>query len=81
MEIIAQIMDTAAEGGVKLSAAWVIGTFGTMAVTITTLAGIIYNSLLKRIESQQRIIENLQEDVKRLSKGCGMSDCHFLKRE
>lgn len=77
---ISQTLATTDAGTIQLSVGWVIGVLGTMAVTISTLAGIIYNSLNKRIATQDKIIENLQDDVKRLSKGCGLAQCHFLKR-
>lgn len=72
---------------VDVPISWVLGIVGSLAGTVTLLAGIIYKSLEKRIGSQNRIIEaqsrsigNLQADVRRLVSGCGAENCHWHSR-
>ncbi len=56
---------------------WVLGIFGVLGGVIATLAGIIYRSLTDRLAVQDGIIGRLQDDVDRLSKGCGHDGCHW----
>jgi hypothetical protein len=59
---------------------WLLATLATLASCIGALAGIIYRSLSGRIAAQDTIIHKLQEDVDRLSKGCGLSSCLWKNR-
>lgn len=59
---------------------WLLGVFATLASVIATLAGIIYHSLNSRITTQTGIINKLQDDVDRLSKGCGIKTCLWSNR-
>lgn len=59
---------------------WVIAIIGTLGGAIATLAGIIWKTLTDRLAVQDRIIEKLQDDVDRLSKGCGHEMCHWRAR-
>jgi hypothetical protein len=56
---------------------WVLGVVGILGGVIATLAGIIYRSLTDRLAVQDQIIQRLQDDVDRLSKGCGHDGCHW----
>jgi hypothetical protein len=54
---------------------WILGCIGGLATVIATLAGIIYSSLSSRLAAQDKVIERLQQDIDRMSKGCGASGC------
>lgn len=73
-----QAIETARELVVPVG--WVIAIIGTLGGVIATLAGIIWSTLRERLTVQDKIIEKLQEDVDRLSKGCGHDACHWRKR-
>jgi len=67
---------------------WVIGAIATMGVVIGTLATIMWDFMKSRlaaqddlIKSQGFTIERLQNDVDRLSKGCGQVDCLWRGRQ
>ncbi|YCM47034.1 hypothetical protein V2O64_24640 (plasmid) [Verrucomicrobiaceae bacterium 227] len=57
----------------EIPAEWILGVIGT-------LAGIIYHSLSSRIKDQSKIIDKLQGDIDRLSKGCGVAHCLWKER-
>lgn len=59
---------------------WLIGIIGILGSTITALAGIIWHTLKDRLAIQDKIIEKLQDDVDRLSKGCGHQSCIWKSR-
>ena len=59
---------------------WVLSIFGMLGGVIATLAGILWTTMKARLEKQDRIIEKLQEDVDRLSKGCGHAECLWRNR-
>lgn len=65
---------------VALPVGWIIATIATLGSVIATLAGIIYSSLSARIATQDKIIKRLQEDISRMSKGCGLQGCHWKGR-
>lgn len=65
---------------ITLPIGWILTCIGGMATVIATLAGIIYSSLSSRLSAQDKIIERLQEDIDRMSKGCGASGCHWRIR-
>lgn len=52
-----------------------------LATVISTLAAIIYRSLATEIASLRIIVAKLQEDVDRLSKGCGLGTCLYRNRQ
>lgn len=52
----------------------------TLATVISTLAAIIYRSLAAEIATLRIIVAKLQDDVDRLSKGCGISTCLYKNR-
>ena len=60
--------------------AWLIAIIATLGGVIATLAGVIWTTLKERLAVQDRIIEKLQDDVNRLSKGCGHTDCVWKTR-
>jgi hypothetical protein len=39
------------------------------------LAGLLWRTMNNRLEAQDRIISNLQNEIARLSKGCGIESC------
>jgi hypothetical protein len=59
---------------------WILGVLALLSSVIGTLAGIIYKSLSARIDAQQTIISKLQDDIDRLSKGCGIGSCLWRNR-
>lgn len=60
--------------------AWLIAIIGTLGGVVATLATVIWNTLKERLTMQDKIIEKLQDDVDRLSKGCGIDSCIWRKR-
>jgi hypothetical protein len=54
---------------------YVLASFSGLTAVISVLASIIYKALSSEIRSLRGIVNNLQEDVDRLSKGCGMQAC------
>jgi hypothetical protein len=73
-------MDPATANQLVIPVSWVLGVVGVLGGVIATLAGIIYRSLTDRLAVQDKIIEKLQDDVDRLSKGCGHDSCHWRSR-
>jgi hypothetical protein len=59
---------------------WILGVLALLASVIGTLATVIYQSLSQRIAAQDTIILKLQDDVDRLSKGCGIGSCLWRNR-
>jgi outer membrane murein-binding lipoprotein Lpp len=51
-----------------------------LATVISTLAAIIYRQLSTEIATLRGIVAKLQEDVDRLSKGCGLGTCLYKNR-
>lgn len=64
----------------EVSAEWILGSFLALSGIIGTMAKVIYSSLVRRIEAQDRIITHLKQDVERLSKGCGLVPCLWTER-
>jgi hypothetical protein len=54
---------------------WILGVLIGLGSVIATLAGLLWRTMNNRLEAQDRIISNLQTEVSRLSKGCGMESC------
>ena len=52
-----------------------------LATVISTLAAIIYRSLATEIATLRSIVGKLQNDVDRLSKGCGLGQCLYKNRQ
>jgi len=59
---------------------WLLSTLIGLGGVIATLAGIIYRTLSARIAAQDTIIGKLQDDIDRLSKGCGIASCIWKNR-
>jgi hypothetical protein len=59
---------------------WLLSVLIGLGGIIATLAGIIYKTLSSRIAAQDTIINRLQEDIDRLSKGCGLTSCIWKNR-
>jgi hypothetical protein len=72
---------------IELPIAWILATIGTLSGAIATLAGIMWGFMKSRLAAQDKIIatqtvviEKLQEDVARMSKGCGINSCLWRPR-
>jgi hypothetical protein len=72
---------------IELPIAWILATIGTLSGAIATLAGIMWGFMKSRLAAQDKIIatqtvviEKLQEDVFRMSKGCGINTCLWRPR-
>ena len=60
---------------------WILMVLLALATVISTLAAIIYRQLSTEIATLRSIVAKLQEDVDRLSKGCGLGTCLYKIRE
>ena len=60
---------------------WILMVLLTLAGVISTLAAIIYRQLATEIASLRSIVVKLQDDVDRLSKGCGLGTCLYKIRQ
>jgi len=65
---------------VPIPMGWILATLGILSTTISSLAAIIWATLRDRLKVQDGIIARLQDDVDRLSKGCGHETCHWQRR-
>ena len=86
MELLANNMD--------IPIGWVLATIGTLALTIGGMGGAMWAFMLSRLRKQDEqitardktiadqaaSIKHLEEDVERLSKGCGINNCVWAKR-
>jgi hypothetical protein len=59
---------------------WILMVLITLATVISTLAAIIYRQLSTEIATLRGIVTKLQDDVDRLSKGCGLGTCLYKHR-
>ena len=59
---------------------WILMVLLALATVISTLAAIIYRQLAAEIATLRGIVVKLQEDVDRLSKGCGLGACLYKNR-
>jgi hypothetical protein len=60
---------------------WILMVLIALATAISTLAAIIYRSLATEIANLRSIVSKLQDDVDRLSKGCGLGTCLYRNRQ
>lgn len=72
---------------INLPIGWILATIGSLAGTIAALAAIMWAFMKARLESQDKLIDcqtimisKLQDDVHRMSKGCGADSCHWKVR-
>ena len=72
---------------IELPIASILATICTQATTIATLAAIMWAFMKSRLAAQDKIIDGqsvtiakLQDDVERLSKGCGHQECLWRGR-
>lgn len=72
---------------IVLPIGWMLATIGSLAGTIAALAAIIWAFMKSRLEAQDKLIDaqslmitKLQDDVSRMSKGCGADTCHWKFR-
>lgn len=59
---------------------WILAVLIALATVISSLAAIIFRSLSNEIASLRSIVSKLQDDVDRLSKGCGIGGCLWKNR-
>ena len=59
---------------------WILTVVLALATVISTLAAIIYRALSAEIATLRSIVIKLQDDVDRLSKGCGLGTCLYKNR-
>jgi hypothetical protein len=59
---------------------WVLASMGGLATVISSLAILIYRSLSSEITNLRIVVAKLQDDVDRLSKGCGIAACIWKNR-
>ncbi len=72
---------------VQVPLSWILSTIISLGGVIAALAGIMWSFVKSRIDAQDKIIESqnstiktLQEDVERMSKGCGADGCVWKNR-
>lgn len=75
------------ESLVTIPISWILGAIGALAGAISTLAFIMWSFLKERLAKQDKIIEEqgetiklLQNDIKRMSRGCGFKGCTWSLR-
>lgn len=59
---------------------WILSAIGGLATVISILAGVIYRALSNEISNLRVVVAKLQDDVDRLSKGCGLGVCLWKNR-
>jgi hypothetical protein len=59
---------------------WILASIGGLASVISILAGVIYRALSNEISNLRTVVAKLQDDVDRLSKGCGITQCLWKNR-
>lgn len=72
---------------ISLPLSWLLTVIGVLGATIASMAGIMWSFLKSRLEAQDKLIESqtatiskLQDDVDRMSKGCGIDLCSWRFR-
>jgi hypothetical protein len=72
---------------ISIPISWILTGLLSLCGTIATLAGIMWSFVKSRIDAQDKIIEaqnstigKLQDDVERMSKGCGADHCVWKNR-
>jgi hypothetical protein len=72
---------------VQVPLSWILSTIISLGGVIAALAGIMWSFVKSRIDAQDKIIEaqnstikGLQDDVERMSKGCGADGCVWKNR-
>lgn len=76
-----------ATASVQLDIGWILAAIGSLCTTIATLAAVMWGFVQSRLKAQDAIIQaqsatitKLQDDVDRMSHGCGHPDCHWGQR-
>jgi hypothetical protein len=64
----------------NIPAEWVLASMGSLSAVISALALLIYRSLSSEIANLRIVVAKLQDDVDRLSKGCGIMQCLWKNR-
>lgn len=64
----------------NVSPEWILASIGILSAAISTLAALIYKALSTEISNLRGIVSKLQDDVDRLSKGCGIGACLWRNR-
>lgn len=76
------------ENLLSLPVTWILGAITVLGGVIGKLSHLLWKTVNQRIAAQDKtlaaqgkIISSLQEDVKRMSKGCGAGGCFWAKRK
>jgi hypothetical protein len=71
----------------KIPVEWMLAAIVSLGGVIATLSGVLSKFVKSRLEAQDkliaaqgRIISKLQNDIDRLSKGCGHASCLWKNR-
>jgi hypothetical protein len=59
---------------------WILGIITILGSTVGTMGGAMWIFMVNRLKKQDEIIKGLQEDVARMSKGCGIPECLWKGR-
>jgi len=72
---------------ISIPISWILTGLSALCGTIATLAGIMWSFVKSRIDAQDTIIASqnttitkLQDDVERMSRGCGLDNCSWRHR-
>lgn len=65
---------------IEIPIEWILAVLLGAGGIISTLATIMWRSMVDRLRSQDVIIKRLQDDIDRLSKGCGVKECLWRSR-
>jgi cell division protein FtsL len=81
------MIDIIATTEVILPVGWIISAIAALCGTIATLAASVWGYVQRHIAKQDAIIANqgdmirkLQDEIANLTKGCGITDCHWRNR-
>lgn len=65
---------------VEIPVEWILTALLGLGGVISTLATIMWKSMNERLKTQDEIIKRLQDDIDRISKGCGVKGCLWSGR-
>ncbi len=66
---------------VAIPVGWLLTALLGLAGVISTLATVIWSTMKERLRIQDEIIKRLQDDIDRISKGCGADNCLWNDRK
>lgn len=65
---------------IEIPIGWILGVLIGSGGVISTLATVMWRSMVDRLKTQDAIIQRMQDDIDRLSKGCGIKECLWKNR-